>query len=71
MKFFVQLSLMTALLMLILIAMLHPDLGVMLQNPLATLGVLLIGAGLIRNAQQTRPAPAPAPDSDLPASPAD
>jgi len=52
MKFTAQLAAAAALLAFVIAAALHPQHGPLPGNPLAVLGVGLIGLGLIRSAQQ-------------------
>lgn len=52
MKFMIQLTAVTTLLIATLAAAFHPDFGVLWSNPLALVGMGLIGLGLVRNAQQ-------------------
>lgn len=53
MKFTAQLAAVTALLCLIIVCLLHPQVGLLPTHPMATLGLLLIGLGLLRNARQS------------------
>lgn len=53
MKFIAQFVMITALLCLIIVALLHPRVGVLPGNPMATLGIVLIGVGLLRNARRS------------------
>lgn len=53
MKSIIQLAAITTLLVAMLAAAFHPDFGVLWTNPLALLGMGLIGVGLVRNAQQS------------------
>ncbi|MEM1109423.1 MAG: hypothetical protein AAGH99_12125 [Planctomycetota bacterium] len=52
MKWFIQLFAATLLLTALLAGGFHPDFGAMWHNPMALLGMALIGFGLLRNAQQ-------------------
>ena len=51
MKLLIQLFAVLILLTAVLAAGFHPDFGVLWSNPLALIGMGLIGLGLIRNAQ--------------------
>ena len=53
MKFAAQLFAATAALAVVVTAAIHPEMGVLPSNPLAALGLFLIGLGLMRNAQQS------------------
>lgn len=52
MKLMVQFAAVTLLLTAVLAAAFHPAFGVLWSNPLALVGMGLIGVGLVRNAQE-------------------
>ena len=58
MKLVLQLAVAAAALVAVLWAVLHPSLGVVTERPLAIAGLLLVGIGMIRHAQQARDAEA-------------